>query len=94
MNGPSMMDARFLANSFLGLNYVFSVQVWYICSNLIDLSKIHFIYSKVNLRPKNCLLEIRASNLEGPLIHGDDSILWTVWSEQHAHCTVQDQAGK
>ena len=30
---------RFLANSFLGLNYVFSVQVWYICLNLIDLSK-------------------------------------------------------
>ena len=31
---------RFLANSFLGLNYVFSVQVWYICLNLIDLRKI------------------------------------------------------
>ena len=30
---------RFLANSFLALNYVFSVQMWYICLNLIDLSK-------------------------------------------------------
>ena len=30
---------RFLANSLLGLNYVFSVQVWYICLKLIDLSQ-------------------------------------------------------
>ena len=30
---------RFLANSFLGLNFVVSVQAWYICLNLIDLSK-------------------------------------------------------
>ena len=30
---------RFLANSFLGLDHVFSVQAWYICLNLIDLSK-------------------------------------------------------
>jgi hypothetical protein len=30
---------RFLANSFLDLNYVFGVQVWYICLNLIDLGK-------------------------------------------------------
>ena len=30
---------RFLANSFLGLSYVCSVQAWYICLNLIDLSK-------------------------------------------------------
>ena len=61
---------RFLENSFLGLNYVFSVQVWYICLNSIDLSKkkVHFVYSKQNLRPKNCLLEIGASNLEGPLL--------------------------
>ena len=38
----------FLANGFLGFNYVFrlehySVQVWYICLNLIDLSKTKFI---------------------------------------------------
>ena len=60
---------RFLANSFLGLNYVFSVQVWYICLNLIDLSKkVHFVYSKQNLRPKNSLQVIGASNLEGPLL--------------------------
>ena len=30
---------RFIANSFLGLNYVFSVQAGYICFNLIVLSK-------------------------------------------------------
>ena len=37
--------------------------------NLIDLSKkVHFVYSKQNLWPKNCLLEIGASNLEGPLL--------------------------
>ena len=30
---------RFLADSFLDLDYVFRVQVWYICLNLIDLSK-------------------------------------------------------
>ena len=61
---------RFLANSFLALNYVFSVQVRYICLNLIDLSKkkVHFDYSKQNLRPKKRLLEIGASNLEGPLL--------------------------
>ena len=47
----------------------------YICLNLIDLSKkkVHFVYSKLNLRPKNCLLEIGASNLEGPFIYGDHS---------------------
>ena len=50
---------RFLANSFLGLNADFSIQ--------IDFSKkIHFVYSKLILRPKNCFLEIGVSNLEGP----------------------------
>ena len=55
-----MWMPRFLASRFLALNYVFSVQVWYICLNLIDLSKenVHFVYSKLNLRQKNCLLEI------------------------------------
>ena len=43
MNGPSKLDAWFLSNTFLGLNYVFSVQVWYICLNLIDLSKKKYI---------------------------------------------------
>ena len=38
---------------FLALNYVFSLQVWYICLNLIDLSKkVHFVYPKLNLRQK------------------------------------------
>ena len=60
---------RFLENSFLCLDYVFSVQVLYICLNLIDLSKkVHFVYSKQNVRPKNCFLEIGASNLKGPLL--------------------------
>ena len=61
---------RFLGNSFLDLNYVYYVQVWYICLNSIDLSKkkVHFVYSKQNLRPKNCLPEIGASNLEGALL--------------------------
>ena len=34
--------------------------------NWFEQKKVHFIYSKQNLRPKNCLLEIGASNLEGP----------------------------
>ena len=41
---------RFLENSFLALDYVFSVQMWYICLNLIDLSKkkyILFIQNKI-----------------------------------------------
>ena len=38
MNGPSKLHA-----SFLGLNYVFSVQAWYICLNLIDLSRKKYI---------------------------------------------------
>ena len=61
---------QFLANSFLGLNFFFSVQVMYIYLNLIDLIKKNtfFFYLKLNLRPKNGLLEIAACNLEGPLI--------------------------
>ena len=39
----SYMNGKFLANSFLGFNYVFSVQVWYICLNLIDLRKKKYI---------------------------------------------------
>ena len=69
MNGLSKLAAPISSKQFLGFNYVFSVQVWYICLNLIDLrKKKHFVYSKLNLRPKNCLLEIGAANLEGPLI--------------------------
>ena len=44
---------RFLANSFLALNYVFSVQVWYICLNLIDLSKKKtFCFFKTDIKAK------------------------------------------
>ena len=67
MNGPSNCMPQFLANSFLGLNYIFSVQTMYIYLNLIDLSKKNtFFYLKLNFRPKNSLLEIAACNLEGP----------------------------
>ena len=67
MNGPSKLAAPISSKQFLDYNYVFSVQVWYICLHLIDLNKkVHFAYSKLNLRPKNCFLEIRVSNLEGP----------------------------
>ena len=60
---------QFLANSSLGLIYVFSVQTVFICLNLIDLSKKNtFFYLKLNFRPKNGLLEIAACNLEGPFI--------------------------
>ena len=62
---------RFLANSFLGLNDDFSIQ--------IDFSKkIHFVYSKLILRPKNCLLEIGVSNLEGPFIYNQTSTVYRV----------------
>ena len=36
--------------------------------NWFEQKKVHFLYTKLNLRPKNCLLEIEASNLEGPLL--------------------------
>ena len=35
---------------------------------MIRAKKVHFVYQKHNLRPKKCLLEIGASNLEGPLL--------------------------
>ena len=58
---------RFLANGFLALDYVFSV-VYLLKFNWFEQKEVHFVYSKQNLRPKNCLLEIGASNLEGPLL--------------------------
>ena len=58
---------RFLANGFLALDYVFSV-VYLLKFNWFEQKEVHFVYSKQNLRPKNCLLEIAASNLEGPLL--------------------------
>ena len=36
-----------------------------ICSTFIDLAQnMHFVYSKLNLRPKNSLQEIGASNFQ------------------------------
>ena len=69
MNGPSNLAAPILANIFLVFNYVFTVQVWYICLNLIDLSKKStFCLFKTKFMAKNCLLEIGAANLKGPFI--------------------------
>merc|ERR1712037_649271 len=46
------------------------VKVLYISLNLIDLSnKSTFYLLKTEFQAKNCLLEIRASNLEGPFIY-------------------------
>ena len=41
--------------------------------------KVHFVYSKLNLRPKNCLLEIQACNLEGPFIYWEDSKVYLIF---------------
>ena len=69
MKGPSNLAAPMSSKQFLGINYVFSVQVWYICLNLIDLSKEStFCLLKTEFKAKNCLLEIGAAKLEGPFI--------------------------
>ena len=75
MNGPCKLDARISSKQFLGLNYVFSVQVWYICLNLIDLSKKStFCSFKTEYKAKKLFAKkIGASNLEGPFIYGDHS---------------------
>ena len=73
MNALLSWMPRFLANGFLGLNHAFSVQVWYISLNLIDLRKITFCSFKTEFKAKNCLLEIRASNLGGSFIYDQAS---------------------
>ena len=40
---------------------------------MIRAKKIQFVYWKLNLRPKNCLLEIKACNLEVDFIYGEHS---------------------
>ena len=83
MNGPLIWMSWFLANSCLGSNYFFSSQVWYICLDLFHLSKKrHFVYSKLNLRPKNCLLEIGASNLERLFRYKDQGSLQYIYKGQ------------
>ena len=53
----------FLANSFFGLRFSF-------CSNQLNLSEYTRLeHKKHNLSPKNCLLEIKACNLEIDFIH-------------------------
>jgi hypothetical protein len=39
LNTSALISRKKSANYALGLNYVLSVQAWYICLNLIDLSK-------------------------------------------------------
>ena len=60
---------QFLENSFLALIIFLVFKCRYLLKfNWFEQKKVHFVYSKQNLRPKNCLLEIGASNLEGPLL--------------------------
>ena len=56
---------RFLANSFLGLDYVFRVQVWYNYLNLIDLSKKKstFCLFKTEFKAKKLFARNRCSQL-------------------------------
>ena len=47
----------------IGFFYKINWLTWYICKNSIAFSKkVHFVYSKLNLRSKYCLQEIRVSN--------------------------------
>ena len=72
MKGPSNLAAPMSSKQFLGFNYVFSVQVWYICLNLIDLSKEStFCLFKTEFKAKKLI--IGADNLEGPFIYREDS---------------------
>ena len=72
--------------------------------NWFEQKKVHFVYSKQNLRPKNRLLEIGASNLEVPLLKFQYSsllfwvkivaILWICTDEQiHKMMTIFTQNG-
>ena len=59
---PAIKSATEL-DALVSLNYVFSVQIWeslvyLLKSNWFQHKKVHFVYSKLNLNPKNCLLEI------------------------------------
>ena len=74
LNGPSKLAAPISSKQFFGFQLFFQCTRLVICLNLTDLSKkIHFVYSKLNLRPKHCLLEIGAANLEGPFIYDQTS---------------------
>ena len=64
MNGPSNLAAPILANIFLVFNYVFTVQVWYICLNFIDLSKKSTFYLfKTELKAKKLFARNQCSQL-------------------------------
>ena len=75
MNGPSKLAAPISSKQFFGLQLCFqcSSLVYLLKFNRFEQKKVHFLYSKLNLRPKNCLLEIGAANLEGPFIYDQTS---------------------
>ena len=79
MKSATELDAPMYSKQFFGLKLCFLEfkfkKAWYICLNLIDFStrKVHFVYSKLNLRPKNNLLEIGASKSVADFIAGEYS---------------------
>ena len=77
MNGLSKLAAPISSKQFLGFNYVFSVQVWYICLNLIDLSKKStFCLFKTEFKAKKLFARLGgAANLERPFIYDQTSTI-------------------
>ena len=74
--GTSLLDAALISSK-----QFFGLQLYFLCSSLVYLlefnwfeqKKVHFAYSKPNLKPKNCLLEIGAANLKGPFVQNQTS---------------------
>ena len=62
MNGLSKLAAPISCKQF------FRLQSYLLQFNGFEQAKVHFVNSKLNLRPKNCLQEIGAANLDGPFI--------------------------
>ena len=77
---------RFLENQFWDLNYGFSVQVWYICLNLIDLSqkKVHFVYSKQKLRPTASEI---LSKVSKQIVKKSIRCIWNPMSSMNLFCS-------
>ena len=72
MNGPSKLTAPISSKQLFGLQLCFqcSSLVYLLKFNWFEQKKVHYVYSKLNLRPTNCLLKIGASNLERLFIYG------------------------
>ena len=65
---------RFLENSFLALNSVLNKKMYFILLQSIKFKQIYQTWTlKNHLGPENRLLEIGASNLEGPFIYDQTS---------------------